>query len=168
MELDINIPSCIRNASVNYEVISGNQRRYILTGNMGYYIEEVKEGVMLKYGPLILAPLRYVSNGDNYIDYSNTTVPEGYVPPMMPKGYPAIVPPEKKDSAGFLVFNQEPWPVWQCYEEGVLSPLAYGELSVNVPLYFPDGQIRNSRFYPMLNSTTSIVSFDLPFIFEKG
>ena len=169
MELDLRIPPVIKNSSVTYGKLPGNTRRYVLSGDMGYHIEETDSGCVLKYGPLVMAPLRYVSGvSDGYVDYSKTSAPEGYIPEFMPKDYPAIIPPSQKDKSGFLLYDQEPWPVWQCYEEGQLSPIAYGELSANIPLYFPDGKIRYARFYPELNSTTSLIGFDLPLVFDKG
>ena len=169
LDLQVRIPPSVRNGHLLAEQLPQGHRRYTLSGDMGYYIEDVKEGVVLKYGPLVLVPLRYCStNEETYVDFSKTSAPEGYIPPIMPKEYPAIVPSKNVDPAGFMIYDQEPWPVWQCYEEGMFSPLAYGELSINVPLYYPDGKVRFARFFPELNSTTTMVGFDLPVVFEKG
>ena len=169
MEVEIRIPSFVRNATVSCDELPGNRRRYVFTGDLGYYIEDLDDGQVLKYGPLIMAPLRYVSDEkQSYLKYSKDSVPEGYIPPIMPKDYPSIVPSPTKDKAGFLLYDKEPWPIWQCFEEGVLSPLAYGELSVNVPLFYPDGGVRLVRFYPELNSTTTLIGLDLPIVFDKG
>ena len=170
-EVDIRAPSGIRNCRIDKTDVAGGTR-YILRGDMGYYIEDAREGAVLKYGPLIMAPLRYISNTKTATPYDDeflqSAAPEGYVPEVMPKDQPALIPSDKIDAAGFLIYDKEPWPYWQCYEEGILSPLAYGELSINVPLYYPDGQIRLARFYPEWLSTTTLIGFDLPVVFNKG
>ncbi|MEA4890507.1 MAG: glycoside hydrolase family 127 protein [Clostridiaceae bacterium] len=166
LELDVRIPAGIRNGKVSKTVMPGGGLRFTLSGDIGYYIETTPHGSVLKYGPLVMVPLRYMSKSEVvYDDFSKSAAPEGYVPDIMPTDRPVIVPVKEKDDAGFFVYSQEPWPVWQCYEEGILSPLAYGELSVNVPLYYPDGQIRLTRFYPEWLSSTSLVGFDLPLVF---
>jgi hypothetical protein len=171
VELKIRVPSCVKNAGITMDRQPGGNRRYTLKGDIGYYLENRPEGTLLKYGPMVLVPLSYVdenpANSYGAQNYTGGGVPEGYIPEHMPGGYPAIVPPQKTDAAGFLVYDREPFPVWQGYEEGVWSSLAYGDLSVNVPLLYPDGTIRSIRFYPEHLSTTTLIGCDLPVVFNR-
>lgn len=167
MKTRIRIPSGVKNAAIREDALPAGGRRYMLSGKMGYSLEEVPNGVVLRYGPLVLVPLRYCSASATPIDYSKTSIPQGYVPVVMPKGRPAIVPVEQ-DADGFYLFPKQPPELWKCYEEGILSRLAFENLSVNVPLYFPDGKIRSQRFWPECYSTTTLIGYDLPLVFDKG
>jgi hypothetical protein len=162
----VRLPPWVRNGAVREEFLPGNRRRYTLSGDMGYYIEAVQEGVVLKYGPLVMAPLSYNSESLPDEDLVNAA-PEGYIPEVMPTDIPSLVPAKTKDAAGFLEYEHEPVPVWGRLEEGPPSRIAYGGfLPVNVPLYYPDGKIHTCRFYPELLSTTTSGSNGFPFVFN--
>jgi hypothetical protein len=62
MKTRIRIPSCIKGAEVKVTNLPGAKTRHVLSGRMGYQLEEVKNGVVLRYGPLVMAPLRYAQN----------------------------------------------------------------------------------------------------------
>ena len=132
---------------------------------MGYQLEEVRNGIVLRYGPLVMAPLRYsqnvkVTNKDN--DFL-----QGYVFERINKGRATIVPPEK-DADGFYLFPKEPKPIWKNYEEGTLSRLAFDNLSINVKLAYSDGTSQEQRFWPECYSTTTTASgAPVPVVFAK-
>ena len=164
-DVSIRIPSFVKNAAIKETVLPNNTKRYTVTGDMGYYLTDVSNGVVLKYGPLVMAPLRYLVDEDEH-STKNTSIPEGYVPETMPKDKPAIIA-DKIDEKGFIVFEKTPYPEWQCYEEGFASQLAFDDLSVNVPLYYPNGSVSQHRFYPMAYSTTTTIGNELPFVFDS-
>lgn len=92
----------------------------------------------------------------------------GYIPQAIHQGRPAIVP-AAMDADGFLHYLQQPYPVWNNFEEGALSRLAYDNLSVNVPLAYLDGTIGEQRFLPECYSTTTLSGGSgVPVVFDKG
>ena len=167
MKVSVRIPKWIKNALLRKDVLPGGGVRYVLSGKLGYQLEEARGGVILRYGALIMVPLLYITGEPVKTIDSGAGIPEGYVPENMPDERPAIIP-VKQDEDGFYLYSKQPYPFWQYYEEGTISKLAYNDLSVSVPLYFSDGTIRYQRFYPECDSTTTMSGGDLPLIFNKG
>jgi hypothetical protein len=165
MKTRIRIPSCIKGAEVKVTNLPGAKTRHVLSGRMGYQLEEVKNGVVLRYGPLVMAPLRYAQNVK--ITNKDNDFLQGYVFERIDKGRATIVPPDK-DADGFYLFPKEPKPIWKNYEEGTLSRLAFDNLSINVKLAYPDGTSQEQRFWPECYSTTSTASgAPVPVVFAK-
>lgn len=164
-DVSIRIPSFVKNAEIKESNLPNNTKRYSVTGDMGYYLVDALDGVALKYGPLIMVPLNYFVD-ENAIPTESTSMPKEYVPKTMTKDQPAIIVKER-DEKGFVVFEKEPNKIWKCYEEGFASELAFDNLSINVPLCYPNGSIVQHRFYPMLYSTTSTIGTELPLVFNK-
>jgi len=161
----IRIPSCIKGAEVKVTNLPGGKTRHVLSGRMGYQLEEVRNGIVLRYGPLVMAPLRYAQNVK--VTNKDNDFLQGYIFERIDKGRATIVPPAK-DADGFYLFPKEPKPVWKNYEEGTLSRLAFDNLSINVKLAYPDGTSQVQRFWPECYSTTSIASgVPVPVVFAK-
>jgi hypothetical protein len=161
----IRIPSCIKGAEVKVANLPGGKTRHVLSGRMGYQLEEVRNGIVLRYGPLVMAPLRYAQNVK--VTNKDNDFLQGYIFERIDKGRATIVPPAK-DADGFYLFPKEPKPVWKNYEEGTLSRLAFDNLSINVKLAYPDGTTQEHRFWPECYSTTSIASgAPVPVVFAK-
>jgi len=161
----IRIPSCIKGAEVKVANLPGGKTRHVLSGRMGYQLEEVRNGIVLRYGPLVMAPLRYAQNVK--VTNKDNDFLQGYIFERIDKGRATIVPPAK-DADGFYLFPKEPKPVWKNYEEGTLSRLAFDNLSINVKLAYPDGTTQEQRFWPECYSTTSIASgAPVPVVFAK-
>jgi len=91
------------------------------------------------------------------------------IPEEIRERRPAIVVGET-DADGFVQYPKEPRPVWNNFEEGAHSRLAYDNLSVNVPLAFADGTVKEQRFLPLCYSTTTLYceSVCLPVVFGAG
>ena len=173
MKVNIRIPSFVRNAAVKRQALPDGACRYALAGDIGYYLEDAGNGVILKYGPLVMAPLQYLpppekkANREKGTSAELASVIEGNVPNSR-SDYPVIVPSGRTDAAGFLVFDKEPKGAWECFEEGPRSRLVYGYLSINVPLRFGDGQTMVQRFYPELNRTTIMKGATIPVVFDAA
>ena len=164
MKARIRIPSCIKGAEVKVTNLPGGTTRHVLSGRMGYQLEEVRNGVVLRYGPLVMAPLRYAQEVKVTKD---SDILEGYFFERVDKERATIVPPDK-DADGFYLFPKEPKPMWKNYEEGTLSRLAFDNLSINVKLAYPDGTSQEQRFWPECYSTTSTVNgAPVPVVFAK-
>ena len=166
MEVKVRVPSFVRNAAVKRQELPDGICRYVLSGDMGCYLEDAGDGVALKYGPLVMAPLQYLPPSTQVDNAASFATVEGNVPDFR-TDYPTIALSGKKDAAGFLVLDKEPKGLWDCFEEGPRSRLAYGNLSVNVPLLFPEGKTKVMRFYPELNRTTIMKGTYFPVVFQK-
>lgn len=162
LETRIRIPPCIASPEVRVAPMPGGVMRYTLSGRVGHRLEEAGNGAVLRYGPLVMAPLRYSDVGKGGKAHEEL---KGYIPEAIRQGRPAIVPGES-DAGGFARYPKEPYPVWENYEEGALSRLAFDGLSVNVPLAYPDGSVKEQRFYPECYSTTTLIGGSgLPVVF---
>lgn len=165
MKTRIRVPSCIKGAETQVTALPGGKRRHVLSGRMGYQLEEARNGVVLRYGPLVMAPLRYAQNVK--LTNKDNDFLQGYVFERIDKGRATIVLPAK-DADGFYLFPKEPRLVWKNYEEGTASRLAFDNLSVNVKLAYPDGTSQDQRFWPECYSTTSMASgAPVPVVFAK-
>lgn len=165
MTTHIRIPGCIAYPVIDTTNLPGGGIRYRLHGRLGYRLETCDRGTLLRYGPLVLAPLRYSDSGADKASQVQDML-QGYIPEEIRERRPAIVAGEA-DADGFVHYPKEPRPVWNNFEEGAHSRLAYDNLSVNVPLAFADGTVKEQRFLPLCYSTTTLhcESVCLPVVF---
>lgn len=165
MKTRIRIPACIAHAAIETAELPGGGIRHRMHGRLGYRIETGDRGTLLRYGPLVLAPLCYSDSG---VGKGNPVqdMLQGYIPEEIRERRPMIVAGET-DADGFVHYPKEPRPVWNNFEEGAHSRLAYDNLSVNVPLAFADGTVKEQRFLPLCYSTTTLhcESVCLPVVF---
>ena len=92
----VRVPECIAGPVLS-ETRTGDAVRVVLQGTLGHRIEECQGGVMLAYGPLVLAPSTY-----------------SWDPPI-----PAAIGIENQTNGdGFLEFGPTPLPEWSYFEEG--------------------------------------------------
>ena len=145
---------CIASPRIEELAMPDGGTRQTLRGRMGYRLDRVSGGVVLRYGPLLLAPLNYSDTGVGKGSKVNDEL-AGYIPEKIKERRPAILPGET-DADGFVRYPTHPYPVWNHFEEGPLSRLAYDNLSANVPLRFPDGTVAEQRFLPECYGTTTL------------
>ena len=159
----VRVPACVRNAALAEER-DGGRVRVRVTGNLGHWLEDWDKGVVLRYGPLVLAPSTYFWNTDAQ------PIPEGnlagYIPESLPAGIPSIVT-SGTDANGFLVFEHEPRPKWYRFEEGPGARLGIGKAAVNVPVRFDNGEERTLRFSPLCYVTSSLAYYETPIVFKR-
>ncbi|NLP10424.1 hypothetical protein GX408_08520, partial [bacterium] len=79
MPLRVRIPSCMQDANIQ-ETRDGKRRRVLLSGKIGHRIEQCHPGVILTYGPLVLAPGRGAENKATAKDSFSEGAPAGYIP----------------------------------------------------------------------------------------
>jgi hypothetical protein len=81
----VRVPGCVRNATVSERRQPG-EITVELAGELGHTAEACRNGRILKYGPLVLAPQTYAWNP---LEASTVgAVPEGWGGPVMPPGLP--------------------------------------------------------------------------------
>jgi hypothetical protein len=168
MMVKLRVPSCVRKPEVK-EARTGNKVQISFHGELGHRIEQCHPGVILTYGPLVLAPCAWVNTalqakGDN-------TVPPGYIPKAVPAGIPVIKTLKKADADGFVQLPlcppERPLPDWTYFEEGPGAPTWVEGASVEVQLKFPAGNEVPVRFIPMCYTTSNLSLFETPFIFRN-
>lgn len=160
----VRIPGAVHGARLE-EQREGDRLRLTLSGRMGHRLLPCEEGVILTYGPLVLAPMGYYWDADRRSGESS--VPAGYIPPSLPAGIPELIC-EDKDAGGFLILPNTPRPDWAWFDEGPGARLAVGQAAVNVRVRFPAGKEHLLRFWPLCYATSNLIGYETPIIFKKS
>ena len=163
LTVKLRVPACVRNASVEQTPSDGGTKLR-LSGRIGHTVEPWQDGQVLKYGPLILAPMAYY--WDMEAKASAEGVPEGYMPDTIP-GVPELNV-GAADEDGFVSLDHLPLPDWTYFDEGPGAELAVENASAHVPLRFEDGQEKTLYFWPMCEATSNLVLYDTPILFRKS
>jgi hypothetical protein len=161
-EMHVRIPSSIHGAEMTRGTDSGGVH-ITLRGRVGHRIVPCLEGVLLKYGPLVLAPSAYYWSMQHEVVAGSA--PEGYIPPSLPAGIPSLAVGQLADADGWLRLPHEPLPEWSYFEEGLGARLAVGDAAVNVPLQFSGGERRTLRFWPLCYNTCNLTYYETPIAF---
>jgi hypothetical protein len=141
----------------------GGRVRLKFSGRIGHHIEPCHGGVMLKYGPLVLAPAVYSWQAEERT-YGDSHAPAGYIPDAMPSGLPTLnVPPA--DADGLLTLTEQPYPEWMYFEDGQTTRCGVPGSPANVPVLFPGGKERTLRFTPLCYNTSNLSLFETPVVF---
>jgi len=135
-----------------------------LDGVMGHYIEEHSGKYVMKYGPLIIAPMLYMYEV-NPLESIENTVPKGYMQESLASKNYALAPGEK-DENGFYRLSHNPIE-WIVYEEGEMAGIGGGEVaSATVPVVFPDGKRDELYFQPLCSQTSNLTLKDMIYCFD--
>ena len=163
-DTDVRIPDYVKDVTVR-RVETDFGYTLFLDGKMGHYTEKRGDGYVMKYGPLVLAPMIYTWDMCN-TDAEKTTIPEGYVRENMP-GYGCILDPGEVDENGFYNLDHDPIPVWLVFEEGEMADISSGEIAAaNVPVCFDDETNHTLYFQPLCSATTNLTLMDIPVVFD--
>ena len=160
--LRLRVPSCVKHPVVT-EVRESDRIRLQFSGRLGHHVEACHGGILLKYGPLVLAPAIYSWRGEERTS-GEAHVPTGYIPEVMPQGLPVLqLPPADLD--GLFELSELPLPEWSYFEEGLTTRCGVPGSPANVLVKFPDGRKRTLRFTPMCYNTSNLSLFDTPIVF---
>lgn len=163
-DIDLRIPDYIKEVSVRRVETDFGYILYV-DGEMGHYAEKRGDGYVLKYGPLILAPMIY-SWSDHSICMEDTTIPKGYAHDSL-TGQKFVLNLGETDTKGFYQLPHDPQPVWIGFEEGEMSDINGGEAAaVNVPVCFADGTKKELYFQPLCSATSTLMLLDVPIVFD--
>lgn len=162
MNVDLRIPACVRNPRVD-QSRDGSSLELTLAGRIGHYVEDYPDGRVLKYGPVVLAPLACYWDVDAPRAESN--VPKGYIPPALPRGLPR---PDvgKPDADGLLDLSFEPIPDWTHFDLGPGARVEVAGATVNVPCVFDNGERRELMFSPLCHITSNLSYYQTPILFK--
>ncbi len=165
--LRLRVPGCVKQPAVT-ETRDHDRVQITLAGRLGHHVEPCHGGIMLKYGPLVLAPAIYDWQGEGNGWYAATVgeshVPTGYIPESMPRRLPLLDTPAP-DADGLLTLADQPRPDWMYFDEGATSRCGVEGSAANVTLKFPDGKEKVLRFTPLCYNTSCLSLFDTPIVF---
>lgn len=164
MALKVRVPETIWDARVE-EQRSAGELTVRIAGRVGHWLQEYQDKVVLRYGPVVLAPMTYYWNVEGKTLEEGSTVPAEYVPASLPKGLPRLE--VEADAAGRVAVSGDPVPDWSFWELGPTAPLSVEGASANVPVEFPDGTKQTLWFSPLCHATSSISYADVPILFRK-
>jgi hypothetical protein len=160
----VRIPTCIKQAKLE-EIKTAAVLEIRLTGRIGHTLEPYQDKVLLKYGPVILAPMVYYWNTQLWGN-EKTNAPPGYIPTVMPEGLPRVEVPSSNPN-GFMTFSSDPWPDWSYFETGPDAELSVEGASCHVNLIFDNGQKHTLWFSPMCHLTSDMSYYETPIMFKK-
>ncbi len=162
----VRIPACVRRPQLSRTTADGT-RTIALTGELGHTIEECNPGVMLLYGPLVLAPLTYRWDDTAPSQPGDATVPAGYIPKSLSPGTPSLALEQTADADGLLRFGPAPLPDWSYFDEGPCSRCSVAGAPAQVSVRLSDGSKRSLRFSPLCYATSNLSVFETPVVFSE-
>ena len=163
VNVHLRIPTCVRHPVVS-EIRDADTVLIRLNGKLTHHVEQCNRGRMLYYGPLVLVPLGYSWSGGKASDSERANVPSGYIPDDMPQGLPELQV-DTGDIDDLMSLGDQSLPDWTYFDEGPGSRCAVQGSAVNIPLKFPDGQVRLLRFVPECYFTSCLALHETPIVF---
>ncbi len=167
VSLRLRMPGCVKQPAVK-KTRDGDRVQVTLSGRLGHHVKPWHGGVMLQYGPLVLAPAIYSWQGEGNGCYtaaaSETHAPAGYIPEAMPQGLPVLQLPAS-DADGLHQLSDLPRPDWMYFDEGATSRCGVAGSAANVTTRFPSGESKILRFTPLCYNTSCLSLFDTPIVF---
>ena len=165
LKLALRLPDCVRDAQLT-ETRTGTTAELTLTGDLGHHVEDTPGGIVLRYGPLVLAPMFHYWNTQGKAGEDGTNVPDGYIPRTLPAGVPRLLVGEP-DARGFVSLPTGPIPEWSYVEEGPDMDLAVPGAAAMVPVQFPGGEEASLHFCPICQLTSNMTYNETPIIFRR-
>ena len=163
VKVHLRVPGCVKRAEV-IETRDGDAVSLRLKGTLGHYVESCSRGKQLFYGPLLLVPVGYNWSGPKISEAERGNVPTGYIPDDMPRGLPALQP-GAPDADGLLRLSGEPLPDWTFYDGGPGAKCWVPGAAANVPVKFPNGQVRSLWCVPQCCFTSCLAFHETPIVF---
>ena len=159
-EVRLRVPKSLRRARVA-ETRSAQQVQLCLSGRLGHHLENWEDRVVLRYGPVVLAPMIYYWNTEDRTVPSNA--PPGYIPGFLPPGLPRLLVGQS-DEDGLLALRRDP-PDWIFYEQGPDAELSVEGAPACVDALFENGKTRELWFSPLCHNTSTMSYFETPIVF---
>ena len=156
----LRVPKSLRRARVA-ETRSAQQVQLRLTGRIGHHLENCGDKVLLRYGPVVLAPMIYYWNTEDRTMPSNA--PAGYVPRFLPPGLPRLLVGQS-DAEGLLALRRDP-PDWIYFEQGPDAELSVEGATACIDAVFKNGETRELWFSPLCHNTSDMTYFETPIMF---
>lgn len=158
-DIEIRVPECVKGYTCR-RIDTGLGYELHLDGKIGHTIEKQNRGTIVKYGPLVIAPMIYM--WDTYDNSTEgTTVPTGYAHDNQ-LSTDIILAAGEPDADGFYHFRHDPLPEWSVFEEGEMAAISGGEVaSAYVPVLLPNGENIDMFMQPLCGATTNLTLMDI-------
>jgi hypothetical protein len=170
ISLRLRVPGCVKQPVLT-ETRDDDRAQISLSGRLGHQVVHCHGGVMLKYGPLVLAPAIYSwqeeGSGCHTAAASEDHAPTGYIPDVMPQGLPSLQLPSP-DADGLVSLSEQPLPEWTYFDDGSTSRTGVQGAPANVSVKFSDGGEKTLRFTPLCYNTSCLSLFDTPIVFGEA
>ena len=160
--IKLRAPNSLKQARVA-ETRSAQQVQLRLTGRIGHHLQSCGDNVLLRYGPVVLAPMIYYWNTEDRAMPSNA--PPGYVPGFLPPGLPRLLAGQS-DADGLLALRRDP-PDWIFFEQGPDAELSVEGATAYVDAIFKNGETRELWFSPLCHNTSAMTYFETPIVFPR-
>ena len=159
----VRMPKDVKNGKEE-RTLRGTVTAIRLSGDIGHTVEPWNDGLfVLKYGPLVLAPLTYRWKSAERV--LENEIPRGYEIPDFPSVSFTVTLPET-DQNGFYRFAHLPYPEWPLFDEGAESRTAFDGVSINVVIHFKDGTAKTVRFNPVCYNISALTFYEIPVMFR--
>lgn len=163
-DLKIRIPVGIKNFESNRIETDFGYELHI-NGIMGHYIQETPSGTLIKYGPMVIAPMTVLWDKKSF--ESSTTIPKGYTHQKYSSAF--AIKLGTPDENGFYHLRNTPKPEWCVFEEGEMAGISGGEAAAAyVPMEFEDGRVEEIYFHPLCSATSNLTLLDTPVAFRTA
>lgn len=167
VKVSFRIPPCVKDAKVVERKMTSlpNARSFNLTGAMGHYAEKRDGAWVMKYGPLMLAPMSYSweQHGD-----AGQDAPEGYVPETVDDHELSLLEPKELDAHGFwkVKTGLDVVPTWPGFDDGAGSRTGtYFKAPAKITVCDKSGKTRELYMQPLCYSTSAISLRYVPITF---
>lgn len=163
-KLEVRLPDCWKQPEeVRFE--RSGCERINLTGKIGLHLDSYDDASVLRYGPLVMAPLTYYWE-DKEPEIADD-IPAGYVPKFLPRGNVKLILPPA-DADGLLQgMERNPIPEWSYFGIGPDMPLSVEEAPCYVQCQFHTGEVRKLWFNPLCHLTSNLSYYDTPIIWRN-
>ena len=174
IKVRVRIPGCVKDAVLS-ESREGERVQVSLQGRLGHTWEDCRPGVVLKYGPLVLAsastyrgPATNTNAPSKTLDADLENVMIGGTAGSLPKGTETLLLKDRVGEDGFLRLSDKPRPMW-CYDDEIPGGPCWIEgAPVNVPVKFANGEIKELRLTPMCSNLSFYALYETPVRFDLG
>jgi len=168
VKVRVRVPGCVKDAVLS-EAREGERVLVSLQGRLGHMWEDCHPGVVLKYGPLVLAssstyrgPATNTNAPSEALDADMENVMIGGTAGSLPKGTETLLLKDRVGEDGFLRLSDQPRPAW-CYDDEIPDGPCWIEgAPVNVPVKFANGEIKELRFTPMCSNLSFYALYETP------
>ncbi len=171
-------PSYTKNMKVTSKVSADTPDKvfYCMTSDIGHYAEKRNDGYILKYGPLLLAPMHYdnlgemINSGKEREDTINAGVPEGYIKESFAGTHFTLIAPskEKTDKNGFWqIPGLDVRPEWTYFDDGAGSYTGtFNRAYAAIDVRNENGETMNMCFTPICYATSCLMLNPVPICFD--
>ena len=163
LDVKVRVPRCLKNVTLT-ERADATGMLITMNGSIGHTLEKLPSGVILKYGPLVLAPQSYYWYTDPR--GPGQRIPAGTPFDVLPAGIPRLLVSDLEDPDGFLRLAREPYRLWNHRDAGPNARFHVKNAEAKVTALFDSGEKVDLVFTPLCSATSTMAMYETPFLFR--